>query len=570
MEKTEGLKREKREVKGALRYIFARLKKHFPALLLLSFMMAAVSALSVSMALFMRSAIDSAVDGDIPAMTRSLITMAAITLLGLSLRFAAKLLQSRLSFKMEMSLRRDLMDSILTREQMSVSAYHSGDLMNRLTSDISVVQLGASGMLPRLFELVSRLAFAFGILVSFSLFFAALTAAAAAVIILVSVLLRPRLKSLHRTAQEAEGSTRAFMQEMLENQLVIRVFGVKDGMLARLGGFQRRGFETAMDRRRLSVFAGEGMSLAFTLGFLAALLWGTLSIAGVFGPERAVSYGTLVAVLQLVSQVQNPVASLSGLVPQFFTMTASAERLMEIEALPGDNGGEELPGNDFEQICVSDVTFAYGADSAPVLEHAQATVRRGEFAAVTGISGIGKSTLMKLILGVYRPLEGSVGIMVSGRSFPASSAARSLFAYVPQGNLLLSGSVRENIAFFDTEAGDGEIMQAARIACAEEFIRELPQGLDTRIGEHGLGLSEGQAQRISIARAVLRRAPVLLLDEATSALDPQTEAELLSNLRSSSCGTVIIITHREAALKVCDSRLSIENGRIIKTETARP
>ena len=156
----------------------------------------------------MRSAIDSAVDGDIPAMTRSLITMAAITLLGLSLRFAAKLLQSRLSFKMEMSLRRDLMDSILTREQMSVSAYHSGDLMNRLTSDISVVQLGASGMLPRLFELVSRLAFAFGILVSFSLFFAALTAAAAAVIILVSVLLRPRLKSLHRTAQEAEGSTR--------------------------------------------------------------------------------------------------------------------------------------------------------------------------------------------------------------------------------------------------------------------------------------------------------------------------------------------------------------------------
>ena len=565
MEKTEGLKREKREVKGALRYIYARLKKHFPALLLLSFMMAAVSVLSVSMALFMRAAIDSAVKGELGAMTRSLVFMVVITLAGLTIRLLAKLLQARLGFKMEMSLRRSLMDSVLTREHMSVSAYHSGDLMNRLTNDISVVQIGASGMLPKLFELTARVAFAFGILVSFSWFFAALTAAAAAVIIIVSLVLRPRLKRLHRLAQEAEGDTRAFMQETLENQLVIRVFGVREGMMQRLGLFQQRGFDTAMTRRRLSVFAGEGMSLAFTFGFLAALLWGTLSLAGVFGAERVITYGTLVAVLQLVSQVQNPVASLSGLVPQFFAMTASAERLMEIEDLPGeikDAGNTELSG--FEEVRVNDVSFSYEKGAAPVLEHAQARIRRGEFVAVTGISGIGKSTLMKLMLGVYAPDEGGVEVVCSGKSVPASYGTRPLFAYVPQGNLLLSGTVRENIAFFDTKASDEKIMEAARTACADGFINELPQGLDTRIGEHGLGLSEGQAQRISIARAVLREAPVLLLDEATSALDQATEAELLRRLRGSGAETVIIITHREAALAVCDRRISIENGRIVQ------
>ena len=551
MEKAEGLKTQKREIGGAMRFVFARLKKHFPALLLLSFMMAAVSVLSVSMALFMRAAIDSAVKGDIPRMTRGLILMAAVTLLGLTIRFFAKLLQTRLGFKMEMSLRRSMTDSILTRDYMEISAYHSGDLMNRLTNDIAVVQTGASGILPKLFELLARLGFAFGILVSFSWFFAALTAAAAAVITVISLIMRPRLKRLHRRTQETEGDTRAFMQETLENQLVIRVFGAKERMLERLGELQERGFAAAMRRRRLSVFAGEGMSLAFTLGFLAALLWGTLSIAGVFGAERVITYGTLVAVLQLVSQVQTPVASLSGLVPQFFTMTASAERLMEIEGIPAEDDGAGVLTGGFEGITIRGVTFAYGSgeSAVPVLENASGEIKAGEFVAVTGISGIGKSTLMKLMLGVYRPSEGRIGVVSGGREYAASAGTRGLFAYVPQGNLLLSGSVRENIAFFNTRASDEEIMAAARIACAEEFINELPMGLDTRIGEHGLGLSEGQAQRISVARAILRGAPVL-------------EASLLENLRNSSVGTVVIITHKAAALKVCDKQITIDNGSI--------
>lgn len=568
MEKTKGVKNRRAEAKGALRYLSAKLKKHFPALILLSVMMAAASVLSVSMALFMKRAIDSAVKGDIPRMWTSLGLMVGITAVGLTLKFFAKLLLAKLERRMEITLRISLLDSILTRDYMRISAYHSGDLMNRLTNDISVISAAASGMLPKFCEHTARIGFAFGILVSFDWFFAVLAGAAALVIAVISLVIRPKMKRLHKRVQETEGDTRAFMQETVENQLVVRTFGAGGRMTERGAEFMERGYRASMKRKRFGIFAGEGMSFVFTLGVIAALCWGTLSIAGVFGPEKAITYGTLAAVLQLVSQVQAPFAAFAGLVPQFFAMTASCERLIELERIPAEPGaegaGRSVGSDEFSGISVEDISFSYRKDEGEVevFRDASADINRGDFVAVTGISGIGKSTLMKLMLGVYAPDKGRVSISGGGEKVPASAATRSLFAYVPQGNLLLSGSVRENIAFFDTEAADDRILEAARLACADEFIGELPQGLDTRIGEHGLGISEGQAQRLSIARALLRNAPVLLLDEATSALDAQTEAKLLENLRSSSVGTVIIITHKTAALAVCDKELTVEGGRL--------
>lgn len=561
--------------RGALRFLARRLKRQLPALILLSLMMAAVSALSVSMSLFMMRAINAAVAGDKPLMIRNLIIMVCVTVSGLSLRFVSKLIQTRMAFKMEMALRRSMLDGILSRDYARVTAYHSGDLMNRLTNDISVVSSAASTMLPRVFELLSRLGFAFGILLSIDWMIAVLAIGAALVIALFSIVLRPILKRLHRRVQETEGEARSFMQETVENQLVVRVFGARERMLERLDGLQDKSFRAAMRRRLVTVLSGEGLTFVFTLGTLAALTWGTLSLAGVFGPERVISYGSLAAVLQLVSQVQTPFSALAGLVPQFFTMTASCERLMEIEELGLEEGAESIeaaPGQramrGFESAEVKNLSFSYNKEGSElkVFDNASVTVSRGEFAAITGISGIGKSTLMKLLLGVYRPDGGSITITAGKGSAPASAATRELFAYVPQGNLLLSGSLRENIAFFNTEATDSEIMEAARIACADEFISGLPQGLSTPIGEHGLGLSEGQAQRIAVARAILRGSPVLLLDEATSALDPATEEKLLLNLRGSKVETLVIITHKNAALAVCDKEIRIEDGRIISRE----
>lgn len=559
-----------RDTGGALRYLRGKLHSRLPALILLSFMMAAVSVLSVSMAIFMAQAIDAAVEGDKRAMFIRLGIMAGVTVAGLTIRFFAKLLQTRMSFRMSMTLRRSLMERILDRDYACVTRYHSGDLMNRMTNDVSIVSEAASSLLPKLFEFAAKLITAFVVLARYDWIFAALSLGAAIVVAVFSLVIRPHIKRLHRRMQETEGAARSFMQETAENQLAVRVFGASGSMLSRLDGLQERSFAAAMKRRLVSVLAGEGMSFVFTLGVIMALSWGTMSIAGVFGPDRVITYGALAAVLQLVSQVQAPFSQLTGLVPQFFTMTASCERLMEIEYLPAERGseGEAVP-SDFVSASFEGVSFSYEKDGAetPVLRDAELTLKRGDLVAVTGISGIGKSTLMKLLLGVYAPCGGEVRICGSDISASAGAGTRRLFAYVPQGNLLLSGTIRENIAFFSKEADDEQIMRAARTACAEEFIESLPAGLDSVIGEHGMGLSEGQAQRIAVARALLTGAPVLLLDEATSALDADTERRLLENLRSGGFETVVIITHKPAALSVCNKELRIEEGRVIMKNT---
>lgn len=562
------MKTEKNSSRGTLRFLAARLKKQMPTLVLLSVMMAAVSVLSVSMALFMARAIDAAVAGSTRRMFTELGIMVGVTVAGLSLRFAAKFLQARMNFRMEMSLRRSLLARILDRDYMAVSLYHSGDLMNRLTNDSGVVASAAASMLPRVCELAARICFAFALLAYYDWIFALIALGAAIVIAVFAYILRPMIKRLHRRMQETEGDTRAFMQETIENQLAVRVFGAEERMLGRTDDLQERGFRAAMRRKFVGVLSGEGVSFIFTLGVLAALCWGTLSLAGVFGPDKVISYGALAAVLQLVSQVQTPFAALAALVPQFFSMTASAERLREIEELPHEPRAEDCGDMDFLGIDVEGLCFSYGKEGGEteVFRGASAHISRGDMVAVTGISGIGKSTLMKLILGVYRPDEGRVTILTDRGEMPADASTRRLFAYVPQGNMLLSGTVRENIAFFRGDASDGEIMRAAEISCAAEFISELPRGLDTVIGEHGAGLSEGQAQRLAVARALLTGAPVLLLDEATSALDAETEARLLGNLRGSGIETVVIITHKAAALKVCSRELRIEKGGIELTE----
>jgi len=563
-----------RNTGGALRWLAKRLQRHIPAIAALCLMMAAVAVLSVSMSLFMKRAIDSAVgrDADINKTFLNLGIMVGVTLAAILLRFFSKLLQTRVQQQMEITLRSSLLSRALGRDYMLITAYHSGDILNRITNDTGVVAVGAATILPGLAELFARLIFAFAILLSFDWVFAALAAGAAVFVFIGSLFFRPLLKRLHKRVQETEGDTRSFMQEVIENQLVVRVFGAEDRIMTRADELQHNSFIAAMKKRLVSVGAGEGVTFLFTLGMLAALSWGILSLAGVFGPEKVITYGTLTAVLQLVSQVQSPFAKLSGVLPQFFAMIASCERIMEIEQLPSEagvgsaceGGGLQLSG--FTGIEFENISFAYNkhgsGERITVLEHASAKVSRGDFIAITGISGIGKSTLMKLMMGVYRPDDGRIYIDLEGERRIADASTRGLFAYVPQGNLLLSGTVRENIAFLRTDVNDEEIMRAAYIACADEFISELPNGLDTKIGEHGMGLSEGQAQRLAVARAVLTHAPVLLLDEATSALDSATEERLLGRLKNSDSGTVFIVTHKPAALDICSRELRISEGKI--------
>jgi len=303
------------------------------------------------------------------------------------------------------------------------------------------------------------------------------------------------------------------------------------------------------------------LNFIFSAGYVFALIYGGIKIL-----NGDIFYGDLSAILQLVNNVQVPFASLSNLLPTYYSMIASAERLMEIEKIDAETKETDKTENavseikDMRSIVIDNVTFSYGRDT--VLQNASLKVNRGDFIAVLGRSGIGKSTILKLLLGVYNVKDGELYIETGGGKHNLDVYSRTVFSYVPQGNLLFSGTLKDNVAFIKADATDEEIEKALITSCAYDFVKELPDGLNTVVGENGTGLSEGQIQRIAIARALLCGAPVILLDEATSALDDITEKQLLSNLKELQDVTVIIVSHRKQVLSVCNRAVAVKNKRI--------
>ncbi|MDE6032066.1 MAG: ABC transporter ATP-binding protein/permease, partial [Oscillospiraceae bacterium] len=401
-----------------------------------------------------------------------------------------------------------------------------------------------------------RIVFAAGVLLTLDWRFGLVFMGAGLFVFASTRFFRPKMKKLHTRVQEREGIVRSFLQETVENLLAVRVFSAERKMLAQNDENQLNMYKSRMRRSVFGISANAGLGLAFGAGYVFALMWGA---AGIY--EGTMSYGTLTAVLQLVNQIQSPFAGLSSLFPKYFSMCASGERIIALEALPEEKPAEKLlSAEEFKKVVLDNVSFSYGENH--VLKDVGIEIEKGDFVSLTGISGGGKSTLFLLLLGAYRPEKGSVSFRSDGGSFAAGRETRPLFAYVPQGNLLFSGTIRENISFLNDGAEESEIYKAAETACAREFIEALPDGMDTRVGENGFGLSEGQAQRIAVARAVLGGAPILLLDEATSALDEQTEARLLKNISKLDGKTVVIVTHRPAALNICTKHLLLKDGNI--------
>ena len=315
-------------------------------------------------------------------------------------------------------------------------------------------------------------------------------------------------------------------------------------------------YKAQMKRRTLSIFANAGFSFVFQAGYLFAMVWGARGIyLGIM------TYGTLTAILQLVNQIQQPFANLSGLLPMFYGVLASAERIIELENLPEEKPSErKLNYNDFKEISVKNMSFSYGENH--VLNDVNIEIEKGDFVSLTGLSGGGKSTLFLLLLGAYQPTEGTITFDTADDKYHCGQETRRLFAYVPQGNFLFSGTVEENIRMLNENASTEDVIAAAKVACAYDFIQDFPDKFETKIGEKGFGISEGQAQRIAIARAILSNAPILLLDEATSALDEETEARLLANIADLKNRTCLIVTHRPAALSICGKHLLLNVGDI--------
>ncbi len=485
----------------------------------------------------------------------------AIIIGRLALRVYSQSLAIRVQAGLEMNMRSKLFYDILTKKFESVNRFHSGELMNRLTSDLKIISSGITGIIPDMLYYITQFLGAFIVLIVFDWKFTLIFLASGIVISTVTLLFRSKLKSLHKEVQSTDGKVRSFYQEAIESMLVVKTFGIEERFREKGDCLQQDNYNAKMKRRHVSILANTGFSFVFNAGYMIALIWCALQIC-----FHTMTAGTLTAVIQLITQLQTPFVNVTKVVPQYYAIIASAERIIEIEALETEYLAKAEMNIEKEyakltEIRFENIRFSYGRER--VLDSGNAVLKKGDFVAIRGISGIGKSTLLKMLLGVFKPQEGNISLYYDdGTSVLAGPKTRGLFSYVPQGNYLFSGSLRENILMVNPQASGEEIKNALKISDIDEFVRELPEGLDTVIGEKGLGISEGQAQRLAIARALLSNAPILLLDEATSALDAATEQRVLSNIKQLTEKTCIIITHKRAALEVCNREFVIEDKKI--------
>ena len=404
--------------------------------------------------------------------------------------------------------------------------------------------------------MATRLIFIFFVMLSYDIIFTIYLIVGGAFVVLLSRALRSAMKKQHRQVQESDGKWRSYIHEILSHLPVVWVFGAEKEVESRSKELQNDNLKAKMKRSFLHIGIGSVYGTLFEGAYLYTLIWGAFNL----GP--AFTYGTLSAMLNLITQIHGPLTNLSSLFTQAANMTASAERMIEIENFTERedsqiNRREMLEKDDFS-INVSDLHFAYERDE--VFSGASTKINKGDFAVISGASGIGKSTLFKIMLGLLNANSGEITLNSNDEKLPVGTAIRGAVSYVPQGNLIFSGTVRENIAFAKPNATEEEIALASRLSCADEFIKDLPDKTDTVIGERGFGLSEGQVQRLAIARAILYDAPIMLLDEATSALDEETEYKVLENLKALG-KTIILISHKKAALELCSRNITIKDGK---------
>ena len=477
------------------------------------------------------------------------------------------LISGLLSAKTGAELLRDLRTMVLRRllhkQYAGLDGFHSGELVNRMFSDVGIVRNGIMEAVPAIVSMAVGFAGAAVLLIRMDWRFILLMLAGGLLgLILIAAFHKP-MTSRHKAAQESEGRLHAALQELLENLRLVKASGTEKRMEGRTEDRQQAFLAAQLRKGRFSVSMNNSISLVFQLSWLFCMLWGCYGIYC-----GRLTYGMLAAILQLLGQIQGPFSKAAGVADQLYGTISSAERLKELLDLPEEEpvpADDSVPDREFREIRLCGVDFSYGRRAEPVLKQVNLTIRAGEFAAVTGASGSGKSTLFQLLLGIYQPVGGELKFcFADGKEMAVSRSTRGLFAYVPQGNTLFSGTLRENLTMFTDSASDEEILQAARLACLDRFLAELSDGLDTVIGERGIGLSEGQAQRVAVARALLSRAPILLLDECTSALDEKTETELLRNIASLRGKTCLIVTHRRAALEICNSWIHIGAGKVEK------
>ncbi len=549
--------------KKVLSWLFGRLHRRIPAMAVLVVCHILGSVLSVLFALGTRQVIDAAVGKQPELFVRACVVQGILIVAVIAISALNNHLRERLLAVLDRDWKKDMLHGLLRGEYAQVSRYHTGELLNRMNNDVRVVNTGVLSILPSLASMLTSLVAALSVMLTLAPGLTAVVVAAGIVVVAATGVMRRYLKRIHKKAGQMEGKVSGFIQETLENLLMVQAMDIAPEIENRADKLLDKRFSIHTRRKNISVASGTCVSVLSMGAAFGTLVWCAGEIL-----QGRMTYGTMTAITQLVTQLRGPFMNLSSISPQYAALTAAAERLMELSEVFGTQEPEKKDGNalyeNMTAIRARGLTFGY--DREPVFDRADFVIPKGSFGVITGHSGIGKSTLLKLLLGVFRPQEGTLVLCTPEGDIPTGRNTQGLFAYVPQGKLLLSGTLRENLTVTRPMATEEEIRRAVAISCMDEFLPSLPQGLETVLGENALGLSEGQAQRLSIARAVLSGAPVLLLDEATSALDEGTEREVLTRLKAMTDTTVIAVTHRPAAMDLADWSLEMDNGSYLVKE----
>lgn len=539
-------------------------RPHLSAIIRILLIEVILALVNVANAIASKNLVDNAVNKDMKTAAVVAIIFGGLIIVNLGLRAASSLISTRTLELYSNNLRQRLFDRIAGTEWWDISKYHSGDLLTRLTSDIGNVVNGVVYTLPTIISLGVQLIAAFATLLFYEPTLAILAFILGPVTVIFSRLWGQRLKFLQVKIQESESMYRSFIQESLQNLMIVKAFRLENQTRATIGSLHSERLKWVLERNKTSVIASTMLGSGYWVGYFLAFGWGVFRLS-----QGTTTFGTMTAFLQLVGQVQGPFIGLSRTLPQVISALASTGRLIEIEELQMEDKACKI-SLDFDSLGIGfrGVDFSYNKGEM-ILEKAIAFIKNGEITALIGSSGEGKTTMIRLILSLLKPASGMVYFKTgTGEEITASSSTREWIAYVPQGNTLFSGTIASNLSCGLSGTSEEDLIAAIKASCAWEFIMKLPYGINTVIGEHGLGLSEGQAQRIAIARALIRKSPILILDEATSSLDMDLEMRVLENIRNiKPAPTCLVITHRPSAINICSNILKLNNGNLIEVFT---
>ena len=478
--------------------------------------------------------------------------MALLVLCGFALRICSIWVRNILGIKAQNRMQQRMLDRILRSEWTGKESHHSGDVLNRLEQDVGTVVSFLTETIPNTISVVAMFVGAFLYLFSMDKVLAFVIVGIIPVFVLLSKLYIGQMRRLTRQVRDSDSKVQSVLQETIQHRMLIKTLESDSVMVDRLESTQSELRHRVVKRTAFSVVSNFILNAGFSVGYLIAFLWAALRMA-----DQTLTFGGMTAFLQLVNRIQGPARDLTRLAPVFVGVFTAAERLMELEENPLEEQGDPIPLTAPCGVRLEHITYAYDDGDSNVIEQLDFDFYPGSCTAVLGETGAGKTTLIRLILALLHPNEGKVILYNQQEQKKLSPLMRCNFVYVPQGNTLMSGTIRDNLRLGKLNATEEEIKAALEMSCAS-FVMELPDGLDTVCTEAGGGLSEGQAQRISIARALLRNRPIMLFDEATSALDPETERQLLHNILSHHDKTVIFITHRPAVVDYCDQTLHLQ------------